>query len=417
VGLLAAAWQAPGRLLEPDSMDYLRLSDSLAGSAQFNQHDRPEVFRTPGYPAFLLLSIPFGPSWCRANALLQIAIDLALVYLTYLLGWMLVDQRTGLLAAAFQAVSAVAAVSSVRVLSDGLFAFLLTLAVLLAVHHLKTGRWWSLLWAAGVLGVSCYVRPVGLAFGAVLAVVLLFRPKRFRRVVVLAGILVVLIVPWIIRNGLRADYWGFSSFVSESMYAFSAPQTIARAEGLSEQEGGQRLRHIRMEISPRPETVGQEVRAKRQAVLQVLQDHPLTYAQIHARGTLGFFLPGATDALQILGLTSGQRGTLAVLRNRGLRAAAKHYFGNNGWAIVCAAPLVGILLIKYVGVLLGLVARGRFRFRAETWLLILLVVAAAVLPGPANHPRFRVPVAPFLGVAAAVGWARLVEWFRPRRSG
>jgi hypothetical protein len=52
---------------------------------------------------------------------------------------------------------------------------------------------------------------------------------------------------------------------------------------------------------------------------------------------------------------------------------------------------------------------------AEVWLCLLLVLLAFLLPGPAAHPRFRVPVEPILSVAAAAGWAMLAARRRARR--
>ena len=84
--LLAGTWGAPKRLLMPDSAEYLELSNSLACRGAFERGDRPEVFRTPGYPLLLMTGLPFGPAGWRAVAVLQVVIDVALVYLTYLLG-------------------------------------------------------------------------------------------------------------------------------------------------------------------------------------------------------------------------------------------------------------------------------------------------------------------------------------------
>ena len=61
--LLASAWNAPHRLLTPDSAGYAELSESLAEDAAFSRAGEAEVFRTPGYPVFLLLGRAFGKSW------------------------------------------------------------------------------------------------------------------------------------------------------------------------------------------------------------------------------------------------------------------------------------------------------------------------------------------------------------------
>lgn len=189
--LLAVLWKDPGdRIYTPDSQDYIQLSDSLEKWGSFERDGRPEIFRTPGYPLLLAFAASWQDSWWRAVLVFQIVLDVALVYLTFLLGWTLVEERVGLIAAALLAIEPVAVASCLRILSDSLYAFLFTLAVLLLVHHLRSNRWWALLIAALMLGAACYVRPVGLAMAmvAVLMVLLVGGKQRWKRAVVLASI-------------------------------------------------------------------------------------------------------------------------------------------------------------------------------------------------------------------------------------
>ncbi len=145
---VADAWPAalehaapPTGVVTPDSKGYVALAVDLH-RGQFGSAAR-EIFRTPGYPAFLLVSFVAGEHWWQAALLLQIAIDVLLVYLTYRLALALFGRNAALLAAIFQATSAIATASSMRILSDGLFAMLLTLAILLFVRFwLRGGRAW-----------------------------------------------------------------------------------------------------------------------------------------------------------------------------------------------------------------------------------------------------------------------------------
>ena len=179
---VADAWPAalehaapPTGVVTPDSKGYVALAVDLH-RGQFGSAAR-EIFRTPGYPAFLLVSFVAGEHWWQAVLLLQIAIDVLLVYLTYRLALALFG-RNAVLAAIFQATSAIATASSMRILSDGLFAMLLTLAILLFVRFwLRGGRAWLAV-SAVVLSAACYVRPVGQVFAAVLATAMIVRVAR-----------------------------------------------------------------------------------------------------------------------------------------------------------------------------------------------------------------------------------------------
>ncbi len=418
LALLASAWNAPHRLTTPDSHDYIQLANSLVTSGNFGTYSDAEIFRTPGYPLFLVPSrLQLDGGW-RLAAFVQIAIDVALVALTFVLASRLLDRRAAIWAAAFQAVSCVAVAASLRILSDGLFAFLLTVAILLLISHFRTGKWRPLLAAAVVVAVAAYVRPVGLAFAAVVVLVLLFRKLRFRRAGAFAGIIVLAVAPWVVRNGLAADYWGFSSFASDSMFTYSAPAVLAQTEGITIEEGRQQMLWRLDARSRNAESFGEsyyDIALRKKLALEVLAEHPGTYAAIHLRGSAIVWLPGATDIWEILGITVGQKGTLFVLHERGLWAAANHYLDGRLWALWFLLPAVMLLGVKYVLAIGVVVRRVRLRMGSTGWLILLTVLLFAFAGGPAATPRFRVPIAPLISIAAGGGLAALIGWLRIRR--
>lgn len=401
--LLSAVWNSPERVFTPDSLGYRDLSDNLAASGSFERDGRAEIFRTPGYPLFLVPGVTFGASWWRIVALAQILLDVLLVYLTFLLAATLFSRRAALWAAAIQAFTPVAVSSGVRILSDSLFAMLLTLAVLLLVQHFKLRRWWLLIASALLGGAACYVRPVGMAFGGV-AVVVLLGGRRFLRSAVFAGLFALCLAPWVIRNGVSGDYWGFSSVAAEAAFGYQAPAVLERTLDISMQDARSNMQ-MRLQYSVRGRNLspGDLAREKRAIATDVLAEHRWEYAAVHARGDLGVWMPGATDVLEILGVTEGGKGSLEVLRRQGVIAAAKNYFSENAWAIAAAVPLVLIYAVKLLGVLLGALRCVRWRMELSCWLILAIVLVFTLIPGPAGHPRFRVPVSPLLSVAAAAG--------------
>lgn len=416
----------------------------LPGPAGFGEQ---ETFRTPGYPAFLAIGrvlpegkMPLQGGW-RLVLAIQVLIDVHLVLLTYLLGRELVSHGVGLGAAALQAVSPLAIAASCRIWSDGLFAFLLTAAVLLIVRHFRTGSWRTLLGSAALLAAACYVRPIGLAMAAGFCVVLLFGRKRLRRAGVLAGVVAALIAPWVVRNAVMADYVGFSSVATDGLYYFSAAEVVARKGGISAEQArkllseeewqayqdvlwrrhGESLQTVQdvstspaEAVRPGGEPGGAGVRYRRKRAMEILTAYPWTYAGIHLNGCLAFWLPGATDVLEAAGATTGGKGTLAVLHRRGPWAAARHYFAGDTAAMVLAGGMTLLLLVRYAGLLICLLRRCRLRMPPAAWLFVLLVGVSFLLPGPAAHPRFRVAVAPLLSVAATIGW---IYALRRRRAG
>jgi len=408
LGLLAGGLANRRGMFTPDSQGYVKLSRNLVGTGRFEQAGQAEIFRTPGYPFFLVPWRLAGENWLIATGLAQVALDVSLVYLTYVLGCALCSETVGLWGAAFQAVSAAAMVSSVRILSDGLFAFLLTLSILLAVHHLRTRRLWSVPAAAAVAAAACYVRPVGVLFAALLLfVILLSSGNRWKRAGMFAAIMVLAIGPWILRNGLTAGYWGFSAIHSQVVFDCLAPSVLAEEEGISFSEARGRIKARLAGCYDSPAATQAELARRRLTVAwPFICSRPVRYAFVHLRGSLGTWMPAATDVLEVLGLTTGGRGTVEVLRRRGLWAAVENYFGRRMWAIGLCAPLVLILAAKYAAAAAAVIRCVRLRMGAARWLVLLTIALLAVIPGPAGHPRYRVPVVPLLSVVAAAGVIR-----------
>jgi len=429
LAVLAGAWNSPQRLLAPDSEDYAELAVSLAADGEFARDGQPEVFRTPGYPLVLALAMAGGESWPLWVAVLQIAAGLLAVYLTFLLGGLLWSQRVGLWAAGLQAINPLSIAADVRVLSDSLYALLLLLAIVLLVHHVKSSRVWPAVAAAAALGVSCYIRPVGVVpVGIVLAVLagralVRLRSRRGEarkagRVFLLSAVASLLIVaPWTLRNHLVGGYPGFSSAAQVNTFHYEAPAVVARTRGISPAEAREHLddelqRVLQDVASPTP---GQVAAAKGAVGGEVLRDHPGLWVATHLKTSLATLLPGITGVLEVLGVTTGQRGTLEVLQTRGLQAAVRHYFGGATWAFWLCLPAVALLVCKYVFVLVCGVRA--LRGGAGAWVMLLVVVALIFVAGPAATPRFRVPVAALLSVLAAAGWVTLLERVYHRGTG
>jgi len=437
LALLVAAWNSPEGLFTPDSHDYVRLSDNLADSASFELAGRPELFRTPGYPFFLLIGLPFGRHWWHVVVAVQILLDVLTVYLTFLLGVMLCGQagqwgrRVGLWAAAFQAVSPLAVAAVCRILSDGIFAFMLTLAILLLVHHFKTSRWWSLICSAVVSAAACYVRAVGMLFVGMVLLMLVARAFRSWFVLrrqgrrrslqaVAAGLVAIAVLsPWAIRNVARCGYAGFSSSFDYNIFAYEAPAVLGEARGISIDQARAALDAeyrcrpgVAASEDPPP---GRTADAMGQVGWRTVFDYPLTTVKVHLLTSTAVFLPGVTDVLEAVGATTGGKGTLAVLRAEGLPAAVRHYFGGRSWTFWLCMPAVGLLAVKYVLIIICAFGRVRLRMGAAGWLILLTILLFAFAGGPASTPRFRAVIEPLLSVAAASGLVLL--WPGKKRAG
>ena len=415
----------------------------------------PEVFRTPGYPLFLAPTVRLGlPTTCPdmaaqlgllAMLLPQILLDCGLVVLTYLLGLRLLSHKAGLLGAFFQAISPLAIASSCRVLSDSLYAFLLTAVMLLLARHFRLLKqdeqlsrerametsdnprfrvavsyrtWKALAASALVLGAATYVRPIGQMMAAGIAFVLLCGRRGLDRAIVFVVIVALCLSPWIARNLIVADYHGFSTFAYKSFINYTCWRVFEDTHGIgpwnrSVDNKDETLRAAVRGQCPGENEYDYDVQGK--YLLRLAAQHPGLVAKYHLQGAVVFWLPGATDVLEIAGLSRGNRGTLSIIQDEGLLAGVSHYFGEDvgkgamaltiGMVLVYGVQLVGLAIFAAVGVRTAI--RNRFRIPAIVWVGLLLLLLSMLAPGPASHPRFRVPLEPMLNIAAACGYLLL----------
>ncbi len=238
--------------------------------------------------------------------------------------------------------------------------------------------------------------------------------SQLKRAAVLIVICGAALGPWVARNLFQAGYAGFSSFASDSVYFFAAPEIVARTEGISAEAARQRFQQADAEFarSHPHATPGDMVRFRSDSSGRVIHEHPLLYARLHLAGAAGYFLPGATEVLEVAGMTHGQQGTLDVLHKNGVVAAIRHYFGGNYAAMALAAPIAAFELAVFVGAVMlavrRLVSRKKVRpYLFVLWLLVTMVIISPLLSGPFGLPRYRLPMTPLWILAAAAGWLGL----------
>jgi hypothetical protein len=291
----------------------------------------------------------------------------------------------------------------------------MTAAIFLLVRYLEGRKLRLLIMAAAVTAAATYVRPVGFIFVPVVVVVLLFQQRRVTRLAVFVLVFAGLVAPWFVRNYLAAGYAGFSSVSDYNLLYYEAAGVWAKSHGLSTQQARQELDMMcrrRLEVEKIEPGSPRAVRVQRQLGRAILLSYPATFLHVHSVTSLNSLLPAGTGLLEMLGITSGNRGTLSVLHTAGLWAASKYYFGSNIAAVLLMVPDLGVLMIQYLASLAYAVSQLKlrgFNWCPAGWLIVLTILAFVLVGGPAAVPRFRLPVEPLLNVAAGAGVAMLLN--------
>ena len=213
-------------LIEGDAEGYWDLAGDLAAGREYAVYTPPRrVLRMPGFPA--MLAIPraaFGDSLLAARLWLAIIGTLA-CWGVWRLGADLVDETTGLIAAAIAALAPVMVGFTPIILSETTFAAamlasLITAARLLRAHTNSDSpsnadpiaqgaplKWpvlkWPVLSGLGVAAATC-VRPSWLLIAPLLAIALaLLSRHRFRALrdgCIVCGVVLIALLPWAWRN-------------------------------------------------------------------------------------------------------------------------------------------------------------------------------------------------------------------------
>jgi len=171
---------------------------SLAGVARAERH--PDLYNAPLYPLVLAVAFNLFGANDRAVGLVSVLFGLLTALLAYFVGARLVDQRAGALSAVLVSLSTGFLFASVSGVNITLLAFLITLGFYLILRHSGSLRW-SI--ACGVAwGLTCLAEytAVGLIVPAIVLVVLAQRETRLKHAGAFAVGLVVVLLPWMVRN-------------------------------------------------------------------------------------------------------------------------------------------------------------------------------------------------------------------------
>jgi 4-amino-4-deoxy-L-arabinose transferase-like glycosyltransferase len=189
-----------------DGKGYVRPFDLAAFGLTHPTAEYPPLF-----PAALSVGSLAGARSVDAQRILNCIIGTGTVFLVGLLGRRVRGDAVGLVAAALAAIYPMLFIADGVLMSESLFALLVTAALLLAYRAVDRPTPWRFAALGAVLGLAALTRTEGLLLALVLVVPLALRLRHLttgRRVlfgVVALGATVLVIAPWTIRNATQFD--------------------------------------------------------------------------------------------------------------------------------------------------------------------------------------------------------------------
>jgi hypothetical protein len=399
-----------------------------------NSPDTPEVFRTPGYPAFLAATILIGGERFFDVA---VPIQIALLFATGMIAYRIAEDWLpgyGVAALALTVFNPNGLGTAHIIESETLYALgiaLLGWAVLAYCRRPSISRGAL---AGLTLGASCLVRPdaqfliVLLPLGLI---VLSAMPgsaigwgRRSLAAVTCMGLAILVIAPWAYRNATIGYGYRLTTATSASYYIWdSAGQVEMMAHGVSQRTAGNRMstRQAAFIKAQGPAWQGLTKNQRdellfREGVRTLLSYPPIAIGRTILDATLQFFAGGgAGNFLNILGYAKfNPYEVMGRRQHSSYLSAWLDALGGAAWpaATITIVAIAFVVVLRILG-LIGIVALMR---RSEWRLLAVTVGAMAyfalVIPFY-GHSRFRVPIEFLFVLLALAGF----DGLRRKRSG
>lgn len=409
-----------------DAREYEALAENLLNHATFTRDTqppyRPELFRTPLYPGLLAPGAVLPGGVVAWGLFMQALLCLVLILLTQRLAVELgLPPGQAVAAALLTGLSLNIAFISTKLVTETLFAVLLTVTLMLYARSLRGSRPLDVVGAGVGLGLLSLTRPIALYLPLLFAAHLLWRATRRRCSLVMPLVLVaatsLTVLPWVVRNHRSARFAGISTAEQHNLYLYNAATVLASVKGITPSQARDsmqaeaRARFGDMDSSDEPGYW----RSLAVVAGEVCRRWPVTTALVQLSGfATTMLVPLSIQPLLEHCGASGYASAPPHVMQDALRLLASGRILpalDVAWRgrIALLPPLAVVLLVmaglQLLVVLLG-IALSLFRRRlgAAAWLLLPLLYLT-LLPGPVGEARFRAPVEPLLCILAVIGFA------------
>jgi 4-amino-4-deoxy-L-arabinose transferase-like glycosyltransferase len=384
----------------PDSETYIAPALQLLHGHGFLTDDGViETLRTPGYPLFLLpfvaltkSAVPIVVVQHLFNALLAAAI--------YLLARRRTSRFVALLAGVFFAIDPTTVHNANKVLTENLFTLVLFALFALVLRVAESKRTRDLVIAAVLAGALVLIRPVAIAFFAVIALFLIRRIE-WRRIAVFVAIAASIPCGWAARNAYHTGVFTISSIAGANMILYRAAGAIAMEnDGEFKDELAIEQRQLvdaadaeiedamhipDAEELPHAEASREYGRIARRTILE----HPRGAVMVTLRGVLVNLFDSDWDSIMVVSIVDSSTVQLAI----------------DAWTVV-------IFVFAVIG-FFALWQRDRtLALLAGLTIGYFIVISA----GGEAEARFRVPIVPQYAIVAAAGVEAAIRGIRSSAS-
>jgi len=379
----------------------------------------PNMWRTPGYSAFLVPFYAFTGSFYPA-LFAQILFVFLTTVLLFIMVRRLVPERWAVTLSVLYIVLPTTLLSVATIMNETLYTFMLigTIYVFFFFEMKNMYMKWAL--TGFLFALAAYIKPGSLyiLFFFLPAYFLVFLPwrqvsrKHFYAAAIMVVVFVGTLAPWCIRNKVALDSWHFASTSAFQIFRHNATQFYEAYHDVPNIEA----RYALQDMAGIPHgSVPLDMKyaeVMKKVALQVIFEHPFSYAMFHLSTFIPFFASS--------GIIDYERYVYVMLpqfdpAEEPSLLQAIHPFSlptllvvltNHGWTLVENALWALITLLAVLGLW-----RGKDVRLAR--MLFAIVLYFAVVTGPIAHARYRAPIEPLLLMGA---FATIAYYLENRRS-
>ena len=397
-----------------DADGYHRLALNLLNTGHFIVPNTSlDTFRTPAYPAFIsFFYLLFGvnPSLVL---FIQIFVNLASVYVLYLIGENIFNKKIGFISALLLSMDLDHLYNIYSLLTDTLFVFILLLACLYLIYFFKRKNLFYLILTSSLIGVATLVRPITLFFPIVIIFIVGIYNLRNKKINFLKTLMYISLImiayglvisPWIIRNYSLYGYPKLSSLSGQLMLNYNVAFTIKRNDKRSIDEICEELNSevIRKDTPEKLSNPFYKSKIQSDIAIDYILKHKVDYIKSNLLGSVNVytsmgFKPFAYRFFRVSDYTAkddiGAFDKFSINLNR---------FKSLPFQIIIVGAIYALFFLFYYSTALWgcilLLSERKYKLLLSVFSIISYFT---VLVGVVGLARYKMPISPFYILMAA----------------
>lgn len=374
----------------------------------------PDLTWMPGYPVFLASVYKVFGVKPFIGIFIQILISLFSVIMVYKLSNMFFQKRNiAVLAALLFSIDIHSAYLANSLLPDSLFVTVFLTGIYFFFKGVHENKFVHIAISAFLLGADCLIKPIILAYPAVLMFLLFFfyqknLAQKFKAAMVFGIIYLLIIGIWPYRNHNLYGHWGISVQAGHTFLMYNVAMTEAKLTHKNTDSVKAQLQQISDSNGFRTaENPFDKEAIYKKVMYAYISGHKWPFIITNAEGATNLFLSlGNNGMANTFGWTNKvPSGGLAEISTQRIWM---NFSANKRQALLGLAILL-VLIIQYIGAFYGMIRLFLSRNFVFLMLAVCTILYWAVLISAVGMYRYKLALAPFICIMAAYAYDYLAS--------